>query len=151
MAPWSGPTCTTPYAHSSWPALGYSSFLFPLFSSDLGLSKTDVNNIVVLGQIFVYACIFAIERLEGYYGRWWVSTTAIALLGAVFLLFSVRTTLAWSVAVIAFWNHARCAQPRTHCTAVRARCVAGCHGQRGRNGNRAALCYLLIAVRPRNP
>ena len=82
-------------------AAGYASFLFPLFSSDLGLSKADINNIVVLGQLVVYLCIGSIERAEGRHGKWKVSTLAIFLLGVVFLLFAVNTTLAWSVAVIA--------------------------------------------------
>ena len=82
-------------------AAGYASFLFPIFSSDLGLAKPDVNNIVVLGQVVVYACITGIEHLEGRYGRWKVSLVAVALMGVVFLLFSVKTTLVWSVAVIA--------------------------------------------------
>ena len=82
-------------------AAGYASFLFPLFSADLGLSKADINNIVVLGQLVVYLCINAIERVEGRWGKWKVSTAAIALLGVVFLLFAINTTLVWSIAVIA--------------------------------------------------
>ncbi len=82
-------------------ATGYASFLFPLFSVDLGLSKADINSIVVLGQVVVYVCINTIDRMEGRFGKWKVSTLAIALLGVVFLLFAVNTTLLWSVAVIA--------------------------------------------------
>ena len=82
-------------------AAGYASFLFPLFSADLGLSKADINNIVVLGQLVVYVLIGSVERAEARHGKWGVSTLAVLLLGAVFLLFAVNTTLAWSVAVIA--------------------------------------------------
>jgi len=82
-------------------AAGYASFLFPLFSADLGLSKTDINNVYVLGQLVVYVCITSIDQMEGRLGRWKMSTFAIALLGIVFLLFAVNTTLAWSIAVIA--------------------------------------------------
>ena len=82
-------------------AAGYASFLFPLFSSDLGLLKSDVNNIVVLGQLVVYVLIDAIDRMESRHGRWRVSTAAIALLGLTFLLFALNTTLVWSIAVIA--------------------------------------------------
>lgn len=82
-------------------AAGYTSFLFPLFSSDFGLEKADINNIVVLGQVFVFVCISGIEYMEGRYGRWRVSSLAIAALGVVFLLFSIKTTLVWSTAVIA--------------------------------------------------
>lgn len=82
-------------------AAGYASFLFPIFSVDLGLSKFDINNIFALGQLVVFVSIGLIERLEGRYGRWSVSTTAIALLGLVFLLFAINTTLVWSIAVIA--------------------------------------------------
>ena len=81
-------------------AAGYTSFLFPLFSSDHGLLKADVNNIFVLGQLVVYLCIDLIDRAEGRWGKWKVSTVAIALLGLVFLLFAVNTTLMWSIAVI---------------------------------------------------
>ena len=83
-------------------AAGYASFLFPLFSVDLGLSKSDINNICVLGQLVVYLCITQIDRMEARYGKWKVTSVAIAFLGVVFLLFSVNTTLVWSIAVVAF-------------------------------------------------
>ena len=82
-------------------AKGYSSLLFPLFSADLGLAKSEINNIVVLGQLVVFMCIGGIEHLEGRYGKWRVARTAVVLLGVVFLLFAINTTLVWSVAVIA--------------------------------------------------
>lgn len=82
-------------------AAGYTSFLFPLFSTDHGLSKADANNIFAMGQLIVFVSIGTIERNEGRIGRWRHAFTAIGLLGAVFLLFSINATLAWSVAVIA--------------------------------------------------
>lgn len=82
-------------------AAGYASFLFPLFSADLGLTKSDINNIVVLGQLVVYIGIGGIDAAEARFGKWRVSTVAIALIGVVFLLFAVNTTLLWSVAVVA--------------------------------------------------
>ena len=81
-------------------AAGYASFLFPLFSQDLGLEKSDINNIVALGQLIVFVCIGRIELIEGRFGKWKPTTMAVALLGTVFLLFSINTTLVWSVAVI---------------------------------------------------
>ena len=82
-------------------ASGYTSFLFPLFSIALGLSKSDVNNVYALGQLVVYICIDSIDRVEALYGKRTVAPAAIALLGVVFLLFSVNTTLVWSIAVVA--------------------------------------------------
>ncbi|MBR2836576.1 MAG: MFS transporter [Coriobacteriales bacterium] len=82
-------------------AAGYASFLFPLFSADIGLSKASINNICVLGQVIVFLCIHMIERVEIRFGKWRVAVSSIALLGAVFVLFSVNTTLIWSVVVIA--------------------------------------------------
>ena len=82
-------------------AAGYTSFLFPLFSTDHGLSKADANNIFAMGQLIVFVTIGIIERNEGRIGRWRHAFLAIGLLGAVFLLFSINATLAWSVAVIA--------------------------------------------------
>ena len=82
-------------------AAGYTSFLFPLFSTDHGLSKADANNIFAMGQLIVFVSIGIIERNEGRIGRWRHAFTAIGLLGMVFLLFSINATLAWSVAVIA--------------------------------------------------
>lgn len=81
-------------------AAGYASFLFPIFSSDLGLPKSSINNIVVLGQLAVYVCISSIERNDARFGQWRMTSLAIGLLGVVFLLFAVNTTIAWSVAVI---------------------------------------------------
>ena len=82
-------------------AAGYASFLFPLFSADLGLSKVEINNVYVLGQLVVYVAINGIESVESRYGAWRASTMAVALLGAVFMLFAFNTTLLWSVAVVA--------------------------------------------------
>ncbi len=81
-------------------AAGYSSFLFPLFSTNYGLSKSDVNNIVVLGQLVVFVCIGIINRMNAQHGRWRIVTMSLLLFGVVFLLFAVNTTLAWSVAVV---------------------------------------------------
>lgn len=80
---------------------GYASFLFPLFSVDLGLTKSDINNIFVLGQLIVFMCISRIDAVEARFGKWRVTTCAIALIGVVFLLFSLNTTIVWSVAVVA--------------------------------------------------
>lgn len=82
-------------------AAGYASFLFPLFSVDLGLEKSDINNIVVVGQLVVYVCIGQIEHAESRWGKWRETVAAIMLLGMVFMLFSVNTTLVWSFAVVA--------------------------------------------------
>lgn len=83
-------------------AAGYTSFLFPLFSADLGLQKAEINNIYVLGQLIVYVCMNVIESVERRWGKWRASTVAMGLLGVVFLMFSLNTTLVWSIVVIAF-------------------------------------------------
>lgn len=82
-------------------ASGYNSFIFPLFSANLGLKTSAINNLFVLGQLVVFVCIPVIERAEGRYDKWRVSGTAIALMAVVFLLFSFNTTLAWAVVTIA--------------------------------------------------
>lgn len=82
-------------------ASGYASFLFPVFSADLGLSSADINNIYVLGQLIVFSSISWIERIEARFGYWRTVTLTILLMGVVFLLFAVKTQLAWAVAVIA--------------------------------------------------
>ena len=82
-------------------AAGYTSFLFPLFSIDLGLNKADINNIYVVGQLVVYVSISSIERTEGRFGVWRVSTVALASMGVVFLLFALNATLVWSITVVA--------------------------------------------------
>ena len=82
-------------------ALGYNSFAFPLFSSDLGISSTAISNIVVLGQLAVYVSISTIERVQGRIGGWHLCFFALGLLGALFLLFSLNTTFVWATVVIA--------------------------------------------------
>lgn len=81
-------------------AAGYASFLFPLFSADLGLAKSNINNIVVMGQLVVYVCIGSIDRAQERFGEWNVTVVSVLLLGCVFLLFAINATLAWSIAVI---------------------------------------------------
>ncbi|MBO7675647.1 MAG: MFS transporter [Atopobiaceae bacterium] len=80
---------------------GYNSFVFPLFSADLGLETASINNLFVLGQLVVFVSIGAIEYAEEQFDKWRVSCVAIALLGVVFLLFSFNTTLVWAVVTIA--------------------------------------------------
>ncbi|MBP3885244.1 MAG: MFS transporter [Olsenella sp.] len=81
-------------------AAGYTSFVFPLFSADLGLAKADINNIYVLGQLVVYVCIGSICNVEARYGKRRMAGAAVALLGVVFLLFSLNATIVWAVVVI---------------------------------------------------
>lgn len=82
-------------------ASGYNSFMFPLFSANLGLQTSAINNLFVLGQLVVFVSIETIERLEGRYGKWLVALAAIGLLSVVFLLFSFNTTLVWATVTIA--------------------------------------------------
>ena len=82
-------------------ASGYNSFLFPLFSANLGLATSSINNLFVVGQLVVFLSIPTLERLEARYDKWRVGAVSIALLAVVFLLFSFNTTLAWAVATIA--------------------------------------------------
>ncbi|MBR3314439.1 MAG: MFS transporter [Atopobiaceae bacterium] len=82
-------------------ASGYNSFLFPLFSANLGVSTSSINNLFVCGQLVVFVSISALERLEERYDKWRIATVAVALLGVVFLLFSFNTTLVWAVVTIA--------------------------------------------------
>ncbi len=82
-------------------AAGYNSFLFPLFSANLGIGTSSINNLAVLGQLVVYVSISGIEWLEGRYDKWWLALAAVSLLGVVFLLFSFNTTIVWAVVTIA--------------------------------------------------
>lgn len=82
-------------------AAGYNSFLFPLFSADLGIDTSSINNIFVLGQLVVYVSITGIEKLEKRYDKWWLALAAVTLLGVTFLLFSFNTSLEWAVVTIA--------------------------------------------------
>jgi len=82
-------------------AAGYASFLFPLFSTEIGLSTADINNIVVLGQLAVYMSIRFIESIEGRVGRWRSVMFAVMLMGATFLLLAINTTLVWCITVVA--------------------------------------------------
>lgn len=80
---------------------GYNSFMFPLFSADLGLKTSSINNLFVLGQIVVFVSIPLIELAEIELDKWRVAWLAIVGLGIVFLLFSFNTTLVWAVVTIA--------------------------------------------------
>jgi hypothetical protein len=65
------------------------------------LSTATINNLCVLGQLVVLVCIPLIESLESRHGKWSVSISAVALLGATFLLFLLNNTLYWAVFAIA--------------------------------------------------
>lgn len=82
-------------------ATGYNSFIFPLFASNAGVSIASTNYLFVIGQLVVYVTINLIGRMHADFGRRRVMTAALALLGVVFLLFSINTTVVWSVVVIA--------------------------------------------------
>ena len=62
-------------------AAGYASFLFPIYSDNLGLLKSDINNIYVLGQLIVYVCIDSILGAERHRGAHRLVTMSIVLLG----------------------------------------------------------------------
>ena len=79
---------------------GYNSFMFPLFSADLGLETSSINNLFVLGQIVVFVSIPLIELAETELDKWRVAWLAVVSLGIVFLLFSFNTTLVWAVVTI---------------------------------------------------
>lgn len=82
-------------------AAGYNSFVFPLYSSDLGISNATINNVCVLGQLVVLVCIDRIDEVDAHYGKWRVSTAAVALLGLTFAMFTFNRTVGWAVAAIA--------------------------------------------------
>lgn len=72
-----------------------------MFSADAGLSKVDINNLAVIGNIVVFACIGWLEVAESRFGLQRIGIASIGFIGLVFLLFSFNTTLVWSVAVVA--------------------------------------------------
>ena len=81
-------------------AAGYASFLFPIYSDNLGLLKSDINNIYVLGQLIVYVCIDSILGAERHRGAHRLVTMSVVLLGIVLALFAINTTFLWSAAVV---------------------------------------------------
>lgn len=83
-------------------ATGYASSLFPLFSSQMGFEKTDINNVYLIGQLIVYVSIAGIEVFSKRVGSWNAALFGIAGLGLVFLAFSLNTTVVWGMVAIAF-------------------------------------------------
>ena len=81
-------------------AAGYASFLFPIYSDNLGLLKSDINIIYVLGQLIVYVCIDSILGAERHRGARRLVTMSVVLLGVVLALFAINTTFLWSAAVV---------------------------------------------------
>ena len=67
-------------------AAGYASFLFPIYSDNLGLLKSDINNIYVLGQLIVYVCIDSILGAERHRGAHRLVTMSVILLGVFCLV-----------------------------------------------------------------
>lgn len=80
---------------------GYDSFMFPLFSSNLGISTSAIHNISAFGKLIVFVSISQIGRAGERFDKWGVVVGALSLMGLTFLLFSFNTTLAWAVIVIA--------------------------------------------------
>lgn len=80
---------------------GYDSFMFPLLSSDLGLSTSVIHDISAFGKLIVYVMIGTIGRMGERLGKWTVAPASVALIGLTFLVFSFNTTLEWSILVIA--------------------------------------------------
>lgn len=80
---------------------GYASFLFPLFSSEMGFAKSDINNMYLIGQLIVFVSIAGIDRLRERLGNWAAGLYAIAGLGIVFCTFSLNVTVVWGVVAIA--------------------------------------------------
>ncbi len=82
-------------------ASGYDSFMFPLFSAELGLRTSTIHNISAFGKLIVYVMIGTISWASRRFDQWAVAPACVALIGLTFLLFSLNSTLIWSVVVIA--------------------------------------------------
>ena len=80
---------------------GYSSLVFPIYSTNMGVASSTISYMVVLGQLVVYVSINTIDYLDANYGKWQVAVWAVALLSVVFLTFSLNTRFSWAVVAIA--------------------------------------------------
>lgn len=82
-------------------ASGYASFLFPLFSSEMGFGNADITNMYLIAQLIVYVSITGIELITRRIGNWAAGLASIAGLGVVFCAFSLNVTVVWGVVAIA--------------------------------------------------
>ena len=80
---------------------GYDSFMFPLFSADLGVSTSAIHNIAVSGRLVVYVMIAPIGEVNKRFDKWAATFASVALIGVSFMVLSLNTTLAWATAAIA--------------------------------------------------
>ena len=80
---------------------GYDSFMFPLFSSDMGMSTAAIHNISAFGKLIVYVMIGQIGRTSDEFDKWAVAPASVAIVGLIFLVFSFNSTITWAVVVIA--------------------------------------------------
>ena len=79
---------------------GYRSFLFPIYTDSLGLSRVDINNLFVFGQLVVFLAIESIRNVKGRLGDWQTTAGGIAGIGVTFVLFFLNRTAVWAVVVI---------------------------------------------------
>ena len=82
-------------------ATGYKSFMFPLFTSDVGISKAMISNYVVFGNFIAFVVNQSSKKTVKKHDFLYISIFCTIATGLVFLSFLVNTTVAWAVLVIA--------------------------------------------------
>ena len=81
-------------------AMGYNSFVFPLYCADLGLSSSAISRMCVLGQLVVYVLIDGIEYVTDRYGKWRVELASVSLIGITFLLLNLNAVFTLALVTI---------------------------------------------------
>jgi len=76
---------------------GYKSIFFPLFMADGGISKTNINNLVVLSNIAIFVLSPQITRATKNYDQWIVVIAATLFSGVVMAWFMINSTFVWSI------------------------------------------------------
>ena len=92
------------FAFMALPAVltsGYESYLFPLYSDNIGISAVLISDLYALARVLAYACGETFTRVTWRFGHWKCAILSLCITGYIFLLFVFNTSIYWAVAVLA--------------------------------------------------
>lgn len=79
---------------------GYKSYLFPLYSSSMGIDKNIISIIYSLATAFGFIAVLPLSSFANKYDRWTRVIGSLFALGFIFVLFVANSRIDWAIIVM---------------------------------------------------
>ncbi|MDO5329556.1 MAG: MFS transporter [Coriobacteriia bacterium] len=77
----------------------YKSFLFPLLTDSMSISKVEISNYFIIASAFVFVLSRSFDRFTKNFDHWYVVVAGLVSLGLIFVFFMFNDTLLWAILV----------------------------------------------------